>query len=459
MDKLFQRAINDAEKLKAALSDEDKGLYGSFEATMAKEERRPMYERYSKLGKFVDRETAKGGNRYRVDWMEEIQEEYGKLGMRIAAGTKDAFKTIEEGLEAMDALETKIRTGNKSARFKDVSAADVSTLERQMVQWTDNNTAAADAIEQIKTLLHSLGSVDNREAFDQIKAQFEEIKKKAYEAGNAGLSFGDKLKASMGNLARYLMSFASFYRVIGTIKQGVAIVKEMDKAMTDLKKVVDASNKTFDDFQKQSYKIASTVGVTAQTIVQAASEWGRLGYSLEESAELSKTSAVYVNVGDIDATTATTDLVSVLKAFNMEASESIGIVDTLNNVSNKYAVSAAQLGEILKKSSSSLAVSGDSFENIVAMGAAMNAVVQDASITGSTLKVVGMRLRGVEDELKAAGEDTEGMAQSTSKLRAQIMALTKDTSLGAFDIMRNPNEFLTTYEIIGGIAERWNDIS
>jgi len=141
--------------------------------------------------------------------------------------------------------------------------------------------------------------------------------------------------------------------------------------MTDLKKVIDASEISFENFRKSSYDIAREIGVTAQTIVSAASEWGKLGYNLEESTELAKSSAIYVNVGDVDAATATSDLVSVLKAFNKEASESIDVVNVLNNISNKYAVSAAELGEILKKSSSALAISGDTMENIVAMGAAM----------------------------------------------------------------------------------------
>ncbi len=72
---------------------------------------------------------------------------------------------------------------------------------------------------------------------------------------------------------------------------------------------------------------------------------------------------------------------------------------------------------------------------------------------------MGLRLRGASADLEEAGEETEGMAKSTSKLRNQIMLLTKDSSLGAFDIMKNANEFKTTYDIIGGIAERWDDIA
>lgn len=93
------------------------------------------------------------------------------------------------------------------------------------------------------------------------------------------------------------------------------------------------------------------------------------------------------------------------------------------------------------------------------MGAAMNAITQDASVTGSTLKIVGLRLRGATTELQEAGEETEGMISSTSKLRSQIMQLTENTSLGAFDILKSPTEFKTTYDIIDGIAQRWEDLA
>ena len=36
---------------------------------------------------------------------------------------------------------------------------------------------------------------------------------------------------------------------------------------------------------------------------------------------------------------------------------------------------------------------------------------------------IAMRIRGAKTELEAAGEDVEGMAESTAKLREEILAL------------------------------------
>lgn len=57
------------------------------------------------------------------------------------------------------------------------------------------------------------------------------------------------------------------------------------------------------------------------------------------------------------------------------------------------------------------------------------------------------------------GESTDGMAESSSKLREQIAALTNVDGTGGFDIMKNDKEFKTTYDIIEGISDVWEDMS
>ena len=51
------------------------------------------------------------------------------------------------------------------------------------------------------------------------------------------------------------------------------------------------------------------------------------------------------------------------------------------------------------------------------------------------------------------GESTEGMATSTSKLREEILALT------GVDIMKNANEFKSTYQIFDELAATWESLT
>ncbi len=56
-------------------------------------------------------------------------------------------------------------------------------------------------------------------------------------------------------------------------------------------------------------------------------------------------------------------------------------------------------------------------------------------------------------DLQEAGLDTEGMAESTAKLREEIMALS------GVDIMLNDSTFKDTYQILDELSQKWEDLS
>lgn len=64
-----------------------------------------------------------------------------------------------------------------------------------------------------------------------------------------------------------------------------------------------------------------------------------------------------------------------------------------------------------------------------------------------------MRIRGASTEMQEAGLDTDGMAESTAKLREEIQALS------GVDIMKNDNEFKSTYDILDELSTKWQDLT
>lgn len=145
--------------------------------------------------------------------------------------------------------------------------------------------------------------------------------------------FGKSLKGKFQEVARYLMSFGSIYRVWGTLKQGVGYIKEIDTALTELKKVTDATDREYAQFLKTMSKTAGVVGSTTSELTKSASDWARLGFSMQQAGELAKSTAILMNVSEFDnVDTATEALISSLQAFNYTADDSIKIVDKLNIV-------------------------------------------------------------------------------------------------------------------------------
>ena len=266
--------------------------------------------------------------------------------------------------------------------------------------------------------------------------------------------FVDELGTKFRNLGSYLLSFVGFYEIWDQIKQGVTYVKELDSALTEMKKVSDETTESLKAFQEESFDIADSVASTAKEIQNSTADWLRLGYAMDEASELARTTAVYKAVGDdMDIATATESMVSTLQGFQLEADQAANIVDQFNEVSNNFAIDSKGIGDALQRSAASFNAANTGMSEAIALITATNAVLQDPEKVGNMWRTVSARIRGAKQELIEMGEDTDGMVESTSKLRDQIKALT------GFDIMEDENTFKNIMDIIIGIGDEWENLT
>ena len=150
--------------------------------------------------------------------------------------------------------------------------------------------------------------------------------------------FFNELKDKFKTISTYLISSFSLQEIWQQIRQGVNYVREIDSALTELKKVTDETEESYSNFLQTMSKSAGVVGSTTAELTQSAADWARLGYSMEEAGELAKNTAILMNVSEFDnVNDATEALISSLQAFGYEASNSIEIVDKLNIVGKNIA--------------------------------------------------------------------------------------------------------------------------
>lgn len=71
----------------------------------------------------------------------------------------------------------------------------------------------------------------------------------------------------------------------------------------------------------------------------------------------------------------------------------------------------------------------------------------------TAFKTLSARIRGAKAELEEMGEDTTDLAQGTSKIRKDILALS------GVDIMLDENTFKSTYQILKEISDVYDDLS
>lgn len=158
---------------------------------------------------------------------------------------------------------------------------------------------------------------------------------RAAAQGKTGLNFIDKFKNGISSFTTMLLGPMALFRYgMNAAKAVMSNVTQMDAAMTELYKVTDNSQHEYDKFRTATEKTSTEIGATQVALVQSTATFARLGYNLSDSAELGKNAALFSNVGDegMTSTEAAEDMVAIMKGFNIQAEDSIHIVDALNQV-------------------------------------------------------------------------------------------------------------------------------
>lgn len=276
---------------------------------------------------------------------------------------------------------------------------------------------------------------------------------------NVGMMVSNAFNSMIGYYD--ITNFMGLQRVIGKFKELTNTVAQVDAAMISLKKVTSATDTTYDKYLDNAISRSKQLSVSVTDYIKGTTEFAKLGYNIQESQQLGQVALKYANVGDgvqgIEG--ASSSLIATLKAFKLESKQASNIADKYNAAGNNFAISAGDAGQIMQKSAAALNSAGNDIDQSLALGIGMAEVNQDAGKTGSALKTVALRLRGSKAELESEGESSDGVVVSTSKLRAQIKALTKTRSnQKGVDILDAAGNYKSTYEIMQGIASVWQEI-
>lgn len=342
-----------------------------------------------------------------------------------------------------------------NARYGQKFSVDDINFTRN--QKTGNLNAIVEVIDTANKKAYDL-----KTTLDGVNGTVIDFGLKPKKFSNNWTKFIDELTVKFRNLGTYLLSFVGFYEVWGQIKQGVTYVRELDTALTEMRKVSNETVSSLKEFQKVSFDIADNVGTTASTIQNSTADWMRLGESIDEATESAKTSNILLNVSEFeDISSATDALVSVSQAY--KDFEKIDIVDKMNNIGNNYSIATDGIATALQDSASALTTAGNSLDEAIALVTAGNAVVQDPNSVGGGLRTIALRLTGTEESkeaLEELGEEADDVITTASKLRDTIMSATKVSSNGfkGFDIFDENGNYKSTYEILQGIADVYNEI-
>lgn len=368
--------------------------------------------------------------------LEAAEQELAKAKKIVATSENDAWdsqrveayeKEIAEARTKIESATTELKDFEKISKRLDNLKIDIRTDVNIADKWETQWNKINDKVEIENTKLASrFGGLYNsekeneyRKIYNDLKRSVEELRKqkatwsqirgKIDEAESKAKQFVAKLAAAqkqakqtkkeldlLNNMFGRFVQYNTMSQVFGVseraIREVATAVKDVDSAMVELRKVTDETKYTYDKFLDESSAKAKKLGVTMVDYINSVTEFARMDVGgFEAAKEVAESANIMQQVAeDLTATEASSYLISIMKAFNIEAKDTISIVDTLNELSNNFAITTDGLGSSLTRSAAAMRAANNSLEETAALTIAANNVIQNPESVGNALKTVSI---------------------------------------------------------------------
>lgn len=155
----------------------------------------------------------------------------------------------------------------------------------------------------------------------------EATSKAETQAKSLGQSFGDIVT----KVGKFYLATKPIQMLQKVFDEAVKTVKEFDSTLVEFRKVSDLSGESLTAYTQKLAELGEITGNTMTSMVEAATEFKKSGYSDEDAATLANVASLYRNISDEELTAGESAnfIIAQLKAFNMTASESEHIIDAV----------------------------------------------------------------------------------------------------------------------------------
>lgn len=211
-----------------------------------------------------------------------------------------------------------------------------------------------------------------------------------------------ELGRNIGRITGIGTVLEGFRRILGTVREALVgsfkAAVDFEAQLAQLQAVTGINNDELSRLEKNILDVAGSTKFTSEQIVQLQTELGKLGFSVEDIEKSTLAVAETAQALGEQVGPVAQKIGQILNQYNLQASETVNISDTLVSVINSSALSFESFGTALQYIGPLGAEVGTSFrETSTAM-----AILADNGFTASR---IGTGLRGILTELSTSGKD------------------------------------------------------
>ena len=324
-------------------------------------------------------------------------------------------QALIEAEKALDAEVKRVQSSVTKMNAEYAKSSKVESLHQKLTEFYDKNSAThkkwGNELKQMMDATASGAKVANSE-LSRMELRYKQIGNEARQAGKLGLSFFDGRVEQAKKFTQWVSITTVVMEGIRLGKDMIQDVRELDDSLLELTKVSDLSAEGLENVTNQAYKLGEKVARTGKEVIDATTEFKRAGFDMQQSMDMAESAMVMTNVAEniTDTADAAGTLISVLKGFNMDASETMTIVDKINQVSNTSPIGFDNIAEGLERTAGTMAQSGNTIDQTIGLITAGYAQLRNVEKVSTGLVTLSARLRGV-------GEDGEVIDGLSAKLQ------------------------------------------
>lgn len=276
-----------------------------------------------------------------VESIKEINAEYEKLRNKIEGHRgesvlidRDEINSIKDAANGLQNLINKKRELENTAPLR-----QVETFRDQMTRFLQSNPKVLDTSlgSEVKGMLTQIesGAKLSTAQLNEMRAAFSRVKVEARQAGVMGKTFSDSVMDAYRRFGGWSIITNSLGHAVYAVKEMITNVVNLDTAMTELKKVTDETDATYEHFFTGAADRAREIGATVTDTITATADFARLGYDIDQASALADAALVYKNVGDgiENISDASDSIISTMMAFeDLEGRDPMRIVDAFNEL-------------------------------------------------------------------------------------------------------------------------------
>lgn len=313
-----------------------------------------LINNYERLGN-VQQRTFKVDNEGNQRLTQEVRqtEDLNKQILRFNEQGQVTSNIIKDNIGLREKEAKKIQEQNEKLAhqlelYKRTAQINAQNLRRRFGSDIDEN-ALRKWLDDVNKL--NMETPNLQRKMKDLAVSFKEIEANAKTSSSHVVGFGEQLSIALKRVPIWMAAMTAFYAPLRGLRNAVQNIIEIDTQMTELARVLPAQVELGDVLQT-NIELANQLGKSIQDINEAAIGFARQGFDEDQIKYLTEAAILAANVSELTVEESMSAMTAAMSIFNIEAENSLRIVDALNEVDNNFAITTKDLALAIQKAGS-----------------------------------------------------------------------------------------------------------